>query len=635
MTHEFEVLMSSTAEKSLVSIAMLKVRYDLRHQDYLDYLRPFVAHVLPGVGERVRSDSLTTSLLEQFGLNIPIQVVERLLYRFEKQKFLKRLDGSLFVDAAQTDESFAERRRDAEDNITSVVREFRGHCLGRFEIDISEDDAVVSLTGFVRRFAVECLRSFLLSSPIPNVPSTVTTDVWAASFINDAAEKAGQVWDEVRTLFQGVLLANAFTCPDADLSTAKFRDVYFYLDTPLLLSALGFHGGYESQKACELVKQIKQLGGSSLVFEHTVEEAQSVLKFAEVHLNDEDASNRVIRTFRESRKSKSDIVLASAQIESLMKGIGIRVKPTPRYDERYQINEVELQGCLDLDIGHVNPKAVLYDVNSIRSIYVLRSGLCPSKLEQAKAIFVSPNSKLAKAADAYSRKFDFSREVSPVITDFALANLCWLKQPAAAQNLANMELLASCVAALRPTDGDWKECLAECDKLRASGKISSDQELLLRESLDTQSDFITLTVGSGVDFGPAVVLELVRRAEERVAKPYAIEAELARDKQQKVTSQFSAYQDAIGVRIDRISTAIAYFCEFLIVVLLAFGSCASLYAAFRGESLESLPSFYVLVVISVALFFSTIGWLGYSRRTFHDWVRPRIGFRIRRILGVP
>ena len=588
---------------------MLKVKYDRSSQDYLDYLRAYVAQVLPAIGERVSSEVIAKGLDTEFALAIPIQVVERSLRRLEKSNALTRRDNSLFVAKDVRDASFEERRAIAGRELTEVVQAFKSHCLERFENNLEDEQAFIALTGFVRKFAVDCLRTFIYSSPLPVVASTVATDLWAASFINDAANVQGAVWARIKTLFESVLLANAFTSPDADLATSTFREVTFYIDTPMVLSVLGFHGPHEKQKCEELFGLIKALNGSVMVFGHTIDETSAVLKYAEAHLDDATAANRVIRFLKESRRSKSDVALSAANVEESLKALKIRVRETPQYDAKHQIDEPALEGCLDEDIGHMNPKAVLHDINSIRSIYVLRAGVTPVRLEQSRAIFVTPNSKLAKAADSYSRRFEFTRDVSPVVTDYALANLCWLKRPQDAKHLATLELLAGTVAALKPDEKEWSACLRECEKLRTQGRITADQVVLVRETLESQDDYMTLTRGAGVEFNPVVAMELVRRAEDRVAAPL-------RQRIGEIETQVLEAERLRGIvdsRIGSIAGAVALVFEWLILILVLLGTYFVIQSALSGSSLGNYPAWARVAVIITSILLTTLTWFGWSR----------------------
>lgn len=622
---------AESAGRSLVSIAMLKVKYDHKHQDYLDYLRPYVGHVLPKKGERVHPDRVATDVASEFGLRVPVQVIERLLARYLKQGALTRVDGALYVKEVARDEHLEQRRARAVQEITSVVECFKRHCSSRFELEISDESAAVALTGFIRRFAVDCLRSFTLSSALPPVPSSEASDTWVASFINNAAQEGLQLWSEVSTLFRSVLLANAFTCPDPDLATSKFRGLSLFLDTPLVLSLVGLHGEYDRRKTLELIKQVKGLEGSFFVFDHTLEETRSVLKYVEAHLEDSDQSNRAIRQLRQEGKKRSDVVLLAASLEQELKEHGVRVRVTPPYDERYQIDEAALEGCLDEDIGHMNERALLHDINSVRSIYVLRSGSAPRRLEDAKAAFVTTNYNFAKAADSYSKRFEFGREVSPVVTDFSLANICWLKRPSQADELITLELLASTEAALSPSAGEWKAFLEECEKLRKSGRITADQEILVRESLVAKDDLVTLTKGAGTSFSSDVAIELIRRAEERIAEPLKFQVQDANRRRESLENQLliegkraEALRNRQQLMLERIAGLAAGSVAIALATILFYGVWLGVDAALDGTPLSSLGYFGQAVGYVAPIIVVLLGLTGWSTRDIHQRMKQAL-----------
>src|SRR5690606_8746221 len=100
------------------------------------------------------------------------------------------------------------------------------------------------------------------------------------------------------------------------------------------------------------------------------------------------------------------------------------------------------EGVLKDEVSYHNPRAKEDDINSVRSIYVLRSGTTPRNVEHAKAVLVTSNSGFAQAAFGYGKNHEESREVSSVITDFSLANMAWLKAPLGAPSLPMTEVIA-------------------------------------------------------------------------------------------------------------------------------------------------------------------------------------------------
>jgi len=187
---------------------------------------------------------------------------------------------------------------------------------------------------------------------------------------------------------------------------------------------------------------------------------------------------------------------------------------------------------LEEGISYGNPRAVDYDVNSIRSIYGLRRGKQPHRLEDAGAVLVTSNSALARAAYEYGKEHEATREVSAVITSFSLANLAWLKAPLGSPDLPRFEIIAACYAAMNPPDALWSAYLAEIDKLKELGDISARDHELLRFSLRARDELMNLTLGSEEAFSERTVSQILERVQSEITaeKDALLEKQLSEHK---------------------------------------------------------------------------------------------------------
>ena len=70
-----------------------------------------------------------------------------------------------------------------------------------------------------------------------------------------------------------------------------------------------------------------------------------------------------------------------------------------------QIDETAFEQVLDDEVAYYNPRARLaeYDVNSVRSIYVIRGRTPVLSIEKATAVFVTNNAGFARAAWEYGK----------------------------------------------------------------------------------------------------------------------------------------------------------------------------------------------------------------------------------------
>ena len=136
----------------------------------------------------------------------------------------------------------------------------------------------------------------------------------------------------------------------------------------------------------------------------------------------------IVLEARKSGTTKSDLLFLAAMVEEKLSEAGIVLEDTPRYNEPFQIDEAVFEQVLENEVKYYfNPRAKDYDINSVRSIYVIREDEAASSLEEARAVFVTSNIRFARAAWEYGQSYESSRDVSSVITDFSLANITWLK----------------------------------------------------------------------------------------------------------------------------------------------------------------------------------------------------------------
>src|SRR4030088_1372384 len=85
---------------TLTSLAMLRVRIDSKGGDYVEYLVPFVLHILSSsVPEPVTDETISAALRKSFGLRIPTRGVHLVLHRLAKRRLLERRDGRYTVSA--------------------------------------------------------------------------------------------------------------------------------------------------------------------------------------------------------------------------------------------------------------------------------------------------------------------------------------------------------------------------------------------------------------------------------------------------------------------------------------------------------------------------------------------------------
>jgi hypothetical protein len=151
---------------------------------------------------------------------------------------------------------------------------------------------------------------------------------------------------------------------------------------------------------------------------------------------------------------------------------------------------------------------------------------------------IRDNSGFARAAYEFGQSHNSSREVSPVITDFSIANIAWLKSPMTWTQLPEIETLAACFAALEPNAGDWRQYLSKLDELSSKGSLNPDEHALLRVSPVSRVDIMYLVRDSGdVTLAGGTVREIVDRVKSGLVAEKEKELAALREEQAEHASK--------------------------------------------------------------------------------------------------
>lgn len=534
------------SSETLTSLAMLKVNVD-QGKDYLDYLRPFILQVLVDqkpdpVTDRVVQGHLRT----QFGLEIPDRAVQVVLKRLSRSHPLTKEAGVYRITGALPNPDIAAAKSNANRHIQAVVSGLMEFSKGTAKPIATTEEAVTAICAFLAQFNIPCLRAYLRGTAIPTIEGDHHVHIVLVSeYVLHLQQSDPERFESFLIVVQGHMLANALLCPDLQSAPKTYKGVTFYLDTPLLVRRLGLEG--EPRKAAieNLIGLLHNLGASVATFLHSRQELERVIKGAADHLDAPNGRGSIVLEARRSGRTRSDLLVLAGQIDEKLSEGGIEVKKTPRYIADFQIDETAFEKVLQDEVSYFNPRAKEDDTNSVRSIYVLRAGIAPSKVENSKAVLVSSNSGFARAAFEYGQRHEESREVSSVITDFSLANMAWLKAPMGAPSLPTIEILAFSYAALQPSKELLSKYLTEIDKLEKQGKITERDHQLLRSSTLAQEELMRLTLGDEDALSEETVTETLRR----------VSTEIKKEETEKLSAEQIAHQktqdDLVSARAER------------------------------------------------------------------------------------
>lgn len=620
-----ELLVST---ETLTSLAMLKVHVD-RGEDYLYYLQPFILQVLVVHKPDLITDAIVRDHIRtDFGLEIPDRAVQVVLKRLSRQFPLKKDHGIYRIDGELPDPRIAAKKAEASRHIQAVLSGLREFSMGTAKPIASSDEAVTAICAFLTQFNIPCLRAYLRGTAIPTIEGRHHAEIVLVSqYVLALQNTDPERFESFHVVVKGHMLANALLCPDLQDAPKSYRGVTFYLDTPLLVRRLGLEGEPKQAAVNSLVALLRSLGATVAAFSHSRDELESVITGAARHVDSWEGRGAIVTEARQRGTTKSDLLVLAGQIDDKLEDARIDVLGTPRYIEDFQIDEMVFENVLGDEVSYFNPRAKEHDVNSVRSIYVLRKGTSEAILERAKAALVTSNTGFSRAAFQYGKRHAESREVSSVITDFSLANMAWLKAPLGAPSIPMTELLAFSYAALEPSKELLEKYLSEIDKLANRGKITARDHQLLRSSQLVTEELMNLTLGEEDALTEQTITETLKRVTDEIRREESDNYRKERAAHQETLKALRA-QRTVGERVQerlywhcrRRATLWAWCVSISIGVFLAVGVVAGM--GLRANNVIIGGLLLAASGVSIAL---TLGNLifGTNVRRLHERVQTR------------
>lgn len=536
---------------SLTSLALMKLRLDEQKGDAYSVFEPLVADMLfTRRPAEITDQRIAEDFLAEYGLQIPTTSMHHVLRRLARKGYLRK-EHHVYrpTEHLQPIPWLAEERRNAEDNTRIVIRELINFCKAEFGMTISDDEAVISILLFLDKFSVDCLRAYVFQSSLPKPQDRGVKNEYAVGkFVYWANDKNPGLFERIILLVRCQMCANAVLCPDLQSLDKKFGNVRFYVDAPLLLNLTGLHGSAERRRTVELLELVAALDGKLFAFEHSILEAQTIITSTKPHFYNYDVTTRILRACRDEQMQLTDLELAEEAFVPTLKKHHIKVVPTPEYVEQFQVSEQDLEAFIREKVHRTAERATRVDINSIRSIFVLRHGVVPLRLEDAAHVFVTDNQALARAAWEYSKEHNSFREVSPVIADYSLANIAWLKAPMKSPDLPTIETLALCYAAIRPRQGFEEKMLATVDSLREQGHISAAAHATMRSSRAYEQELMRLTLGDEEDLKPATAMEALEKLKHELTIEHVSEISTLKAEKRSVAEELTDVNAELAVR---------------------------------------------------------------------------------------
>ena len=550
---------------ALVSLAIVKVNWDKNAQSYADSFTPFVICGLVASGPGSAVVEVRSAVARDYGVQLPENVALNLLERAVRNG-LGRADGHRRFTATEKAELL---NAEVGEQRTRLARR-RNRLVEVFVADaadvgasLSPEDAERVLLHFIELHSSPLLAG-ILRGDISGVPrsESESEEFLAARFIVRVLEREPELADYLADVVKGSMLAaSLYSTTPGDLER-KFRRTTLYLDTPLLLKALGHEGARAAVPVLEMLALARESSADVACFEHSLHEIEGVLHgVADVLASGRrpPAVRGVLSHYLSMGASSSDVLELVGNVEDQLKGLHVRVVERPPHERDVTVDELALRAALTDRVHYSNTAALDNDIDSLTAIHRLRGGKRVEQVERCGALLVTDNSGLVSTAQRFFRSNE-GASVGPAILDHNVTTLLWAKASQSAPDLPLNQVLADAYALLDPGPAMWRAYMDQIDQLGRRGEVTPDEVTALRFSMEAHRAVMANAGGESARVTQNVVMDALEASKRAASEPEraarrAAEAEAAGHRER--VSELTGEAERAASEAEQLRSAVA------------------------------------------------------------------------------
>ncbi len=598
-------------ESPLINLALLETLKSEKFTDEIDLFLPFMAVTILELGlPTVQAIDIQLKLEELFGFRPPISAIQVLMTRAKNKKILIKENHAYIPRAEKIYEwsnGYSEKKEDLEVSLGSLKNSFVIFTLERFQKEITLLEAEKLIFQFIEEnVSATVSRRAYSKAELEN--SIKNTSHITASFISHIHKKAPDLLEHFGRCVKGMLLANYLYFADKSTMKKTFEKISVYLDSPLIIGLLGFNGPLNKQANEEFVDLLLSLKIKVHIFDKTLQEIERLLSAWKNDISRNSFDRFNTKTLELLRSQGYDEARLDTEIKTLHSTIekrGISVIVGFSAKERYQCDEKSLEQAISKNFK--KDKDMEHDTVCISRIHNMREGRYIRGLSESFSLFVTRNTGLAKFANGFFSKNNYSSPIPVVVSEQWMTIMFWLKNPDITSKLATDQVVATAYSLLYTDDKFWDSFLGRLDSIKKRGDISEEDFVLVRWDSDLLRMVQDVSVEVGEDFSEEDVFDIV----DGIKQKYTHEsqqalAELERKQAQEIQrlqtiaqtelaaereagNATRAENDRILKRHEALENRVRKFSRF-IARCVSIPICITLITCLIAASIQSLPA---------------------------------------------
>ena len=539
-------------KRALIAYCVLAERLRTPGVGLAQALTPFFAAVCyEFAGQPFDAGKFSAAVADRYNIRIPRLAALGLAEQLAEEGLLEVLSGYArstvyqYCKAAVLADASAAESPVTEAQVEAVLASFVGYCRADGRMESRQDEALEEalLDRLLNADSMRLLNRREASIAAKRTPKTLVLnksasevaqtpmdadelhlDFLVSQFLLDLQTSNPSAFDQVSNIAFANMAAEALACfREPPTVGASLDGLTVYLDSPLLLDALGVNAEYEDY-GNELLAAIKASGAAAAVLEHCVAEAEAAIRAQLGYLR--SGVNKTATNWGTS--ARPDILAAlignvAARAETRL-GIAVHRDPGANLHRRAATTVGDIEAEMDRRMqAWRNADAKDHDRRSVWSLLSLRDTSAPvTRICNSKWLFVTRNTALVGIAnDAWTTwltgttkfaKHHIERSSPVAMSDKQFAGYLWVRSGGADGSISRARLLAHCSAAVRPR-ADVKTRAYNL-VLELHGQAQAEDLAALLEDREGARAIMRATLGDPEDVNEKrlpFILERVRR----------------------------------------------------------------------------------------------------------------------------
>lgn len=537
----------------LTTTAMLSAFWEEENKDILDLLTPFVKYSLAQttpVHSPIDILKLTEHFKSFFGYDtMPANTISLILNRLTP-KIVRRRSKQLFLQVSLDKETqkFEKGHAEFEAHKEKVAEALATYLNDHLSIGThyNQDTALSALIEFFATNGLCIISDVALLHMIKNKDDRLRYRI--AQFVVEEAEKQSAIFAYIVDMVKGFFVSNVISLQseNPNVTEARFKDLNCYIDTKVIINALGMHDDTKRKSALEMLKMLRDQGANLYCFEHNYDEIDGIveaykngLKYAYTTGYHPTLEGWDARNYTVADVERFQSVLTN-KIASL--GIAIASKPDETKDiTAFPLDSREMKQYIDDNMTYNNKSAIDVDVASVSSILLMRPSRKTKEIEKCGCIFVTSNIHLTSISNRYLIQkgiCDAEHEVMPIITDMDISSIVWLKCYSTHKDYPRKKLIEHSLIALEMTPTMMRTFFDMIDRIKAEGELTADEAAVIRADCLCRREIAQQIKGDITKLNE----ETVRFARDKLRSRYIGEVE------ETATLNLQKYQEERGKR---------------------------------------------------------------------------------------